>query len=331
MNYTGPLPSTLTVELPLTPAYADDHVELTPSTVSATLDLSGGPRTFQSEPVQVGSYSGQQIRARLSFGYQFDKDSGKLTIRGNDDRTADQLRITSFVSGTQHAFLSQAPSLVFEAMPNDIGRNLNARNLWAAHANDRPVLSVALTATARRCNELIVKAALEAGIPAVLELGTPPLVTLENVEEWKRAFGEPVTDAPPADPIAEVLRVQFKVDSTYVGTVTWAGNTQFANVIGSTYDPKITGYPTWIGLWRDKCNGGAAASLCSSQNYFSSDSSKTCSGGLLGGHVILGTTAQSESPGATVYIYPICVGHNNTNNGYMKVINNPTGVQLSYW
>jgi hypothetical protein len=331
MPAADPFPTSLTVELPLSPAYEDEHAQLSPNAVHAELDLGGGPRTFRSDPVRVGAYRGLDVHAQLSFSYDFDLHEGKLTIRGNDDRTAEQLRIATFLGGASDALLAQLPSPLFEAMPNDIGVNAARKNLWAAHVAERPDFAAALSGAARESNARIVAAAIEAGIPAVLEIGTPPLVTPDTLDDWKVAFGEEPGTALAGNPLAELLRVQFKVDSTYVGTVTWAANTQFANVIGSTQDPKVPGFTTWIQLWRDKCNGGASPAACSSLNYFSSDSAKKCSGILLGGHVILGTTAKSESKGATVYIYPICTGHNNTNNGYMKIINNPTGVQLSYW
>jgi len=325
------MPQSLTINLPLTPSYEDEAAQLAAHTVAVTLDLSGGERTFVSEPVAVGTYRGLDVRAQLAFVYAYDPDENKLTIHGNDDRTDQQLTITTYLSGAPDQTLRQAPSLAFRATPNDLGRNAPRLNLWAEHVGRRPVFVKALSDVARGANEALVKGAIDGGVSAVLQLGTPPLVTLENLDDWKRMFGEPLEANMTPDRVADVARMQFKVNSTYVGTVTWAANADFANVIGSTYDPKVPGY-TWIGLWSDKCNGGSAPTTCASQNFFGGDTSgKTCNTTYIGGHVITGQTAMSMPSGSTVYIYPICTTHNANNGYYMESLNYHTGVQLKYW
>jgi hypothetical protein len=326
------LPSnSLTLDLPLTPSYRDEHLQLTQQGVPVILDLSGGSRTFISDPQTVGTYRGLDVKAQLSFGYEYRRDENKLVIRGNDDRTPDQLTITTFVSGAPDQALDQEPTLVFRVMPNDIAQNIPHRNMWADHVGGQPELHSALSDVARNSNDVLVQEAMAAGVSSVLEIGTPPIVTLDNLDDWKRAFGEPVTAEMPADLVAEVIRMQHKVDSTYVGTVTWAGNADFANVIGSTHDPKVPDYPTWIGLWKNKCNGDAAPTKCASEGYASDDTHWTCSTTYFGGHVITGTVAKEMSKGSQVYIYPICNLHNSHNSGYMKVKNYPTGCELKYW
>lgn len=321
---------TVTLELPLAPDYEDEHVAVTSQVVAVTLDLRGGPRVFESELLVVGSYQGADIVAGVAFNYDYDRDTDELTIRGNDDRTSDQLTITTALAAPGD-FADQLPALAFAHHRNDIGVNLPAVDMWADHVVGHPALVDAFAATAHAANDAIVRQAIDAGITSVVELGTPPIVTLENVDGWKMMFGEPITDVAPEDAIAEVIRVQFKVNSTYVGTVTWTLNYNFANVIGSTNDPKVPGFPTWIGLWETKCNGNAGPAYCSSYNYFSQDPTKHCSGIFVGGHVVSGTSTSSPPQGATVYIFPICQTHNANNGGYMKMKYNPKGVKLSYW
>ena len=321
----------LYVELPLAPLHADQDASIAPQSVTAILDLSGGPRTFESEAKTVGSYRGLPVLARLAFDYSYDREEDKLTIRGNDDRTPDQLGITTFLSGTPDLAFHQAPSLAFHHTPNDLGQNHGAVNMWADHVRRHPALADGLAQTARDCNDAIVKAAMDAGLSMVLKIGTPPLVTLDNVDDFKRMFGEPVTETAPADKTAEVIRIQFKVDSTYVGTVTWKLNTTFANVIGSTHDPQPPGVTSWLGLWADKCNGGHDTTKCSSYNFFSKDTKWVCTTTHVGGHIIPGTVAKSMAKGSTVYILPICSRHNGSDPNYMKSLYNPDGVQLKYW
>jgi hypothetical protein len=313
----------LTVELPLAPAYQSDGVHLTNQSVSATLDLSGGTRTFDSVEKTVGTYQGAEVRAKLTFTYHYDKKEDKVTIRGNDDITADQLRITTSLGGERN--------LAFQHTPNDVGLNLASNHLWGANVKQSPGLSEAMAATVRSCNDILVKALVDAGVSSVLERGTPPVVTLENLNGFKEMFGETVTPLDLSAAPAEVARIQFIVDSTYVGTVTWTATTTFANVIGSTQDPKPSGVTSWLELWANKCNNGHDTTLCSSYNFFSKDTTWTCTSVLVGGHVIPGTTAKSMAKGSTVYIYPICSRHNGSDPNSMKCLYNPKGVQLSYW
>jgi hypothetical protein len=313
----------LTVELPLTPAYEGDGINLTSQSVTAALDLSGGTRTFDSAAKTVGTYQGAEVRAKLTFTYHYDKEEDKVTIRGNDDNTVDQLRITMTLGGE--------PGLASHHTPNYAGLNLTLNHVWAAQVKQSPGLSEAMAATARACNDILVKALMDAGVSSVLKIGTAPVVTLENLNNFKQMFGEEVTPLDLTTAPAEIARIQFIVYSTYVGTVTWKANTTFANVIGSTDDPKVSGYSSWIELWAYKCNSGNDTDTCSSLNYYSNDPSRKCKGVILGGHVIPGTTAKKMNKGDTVYIYPICTDHNNTDANSMKSIYNPDGVQLKYW
>jgi hypothetical protein len=313
----------VTVELPLTPAYEGNGITLTSQSVTATLDLSGGTRTFDSVEKTVGTYQGAEVRAKLTFTYHYDKEEDKVTIRGNDDITADQLRITTSLGGE--------PNLASHHTPNDAGLNLASNHLWVAKVKQAPGLGEAMAATARSCNDILVKALMDAGVSSVLKRGTAPVVTLENLNDFKQMFGEEVTPLDLSTAPAEVARIQFIVYSTYVGTVTWAANTTFANVIGSTDDPKPVGVTSWLELWANKCNNGKDTDKCSSYNFFSKDTTWTCTNDSVGGHVIPGTTAKSMSKGSTVYIYPICKRHNGSDPNYMKSLYNPEGVQLNYW
>ena len=323
--------NSITLNLPLTPAYSDEHAQLTERSVPVTLDLGGGSRTFISDPVSVGTYRDLEVMAQLRFDYDYLRDENKLVIRGNDDRTPDQLRITTFVSGAPDQVLGQEPNLVFHVLPNDLGQNLPHRHMWADHVGRHQDLHGALADVARAANDRLVEGAIDGGLSSVLQIGTPPVVTLDSLDDWKLMFGEPVTPETRTDRVGEVINMQFKVDSTYVGTVTWAGNTNFANVIGSTDDPKVKGFSSWLGLWEDKCNGNSAPTYCTSYNYAGGESDWECTSYFVGGHVITGTTASEMPEGATVYIFPICKKHNNNDNVYMKIKYNSTGVQLKYW
>lgn len=312
----------VTVELPLTPSYNGEGLTMAQQSVQATLDLTGGNRTYDSAPKNVGTHNGMEIHAQLTFSYSYDKDEDKVTIRGNDDATPDQLRITTSLGGE--------PDLAYYHTPNESGLNVASNHMWTAQVEQAPNLKQAMAATAAACNTALVKALMDAGVSSVLTIGTPPTVTAENLNNFKLMYGETITPLDVTDLPAEIARVQFQVDSTYVGTVTWKANATFANVIGSTDDPKIDGQ-SWIELWANKCNSGKDTDKCSSYNYASGDPNWKCSSTILGGHVITGTTAKKMNKGDTVYIYPICKPHNNSDANSMKSLYNPEGVQLKYW
>lgn len=324
-------PRSLDVELPLTTLLNDYGVQLKikEHTVAVSLDLSGGPKEVQSDPISVGSFDGVPIMAQISFQYDYNVDEDELTIHGNDDQTEDQLRITAFLQSAPGQLPDQRVEL--NARPNDVGINHTVTKLWADYVETNKTLHQQLMDTARRCNETLVDAAVEAGVSSVVQLGTAPIVTLENLDDFKRMYGWPVTTEASTDRSVELEEIQHLVRSTYVGTVAWARNKNFANVIGSTDDPKVRGYPTWIGLWRDKCNDEEPPTYCTSRNYFSEEPGRQCSGGFVGGHVIPGTEASSMEEGDPVYIFPICGDHNAVDSSYMHVLYNQTGVKLRYW
>lgn len=311
------------VKLPLTPSYKKDSVAITKTEILATLDLTEGLHSFKSKPMPVGTFAGLEVFATLSFTYSFDKKENKFTINGNEDITEDQLQIVTS--------LGDSDGLSYFHRPNDIGQNLKSQNMWSAHLKQSPLLSEAISKTAQECNTILVKTIMDSGVQSVLQKGAAPIVTTENVNDFKRMFGETVKKMSNDTLLSEVERMQIKVNSTYVGTVTWSLNYQFANVIGSTMDPLPSGVTSWLSLWRDKCNGGANTTKCSSYNYFSKDTTWTCSSVFVGGHVIPGTVAKNMAKGSTVYIFPICNVHNGSDPNSMKSLYNPDGVQLKYW
>lgn len=133
-----------------------------------------------------------------------------------------------------------------------------------------------------------------------------------------RSTGFTVTDLDPKSPF-------FKI-------------TSFANVIGSKDDPKIDG-KSWKELWKVKANSGKEPTNCSSDGFFYTligeseiplnritmprynditrnweyyDEDATCSGSIVGGHIIVNAiNAATVAEGSgSVYIIPICNKHN---------------------
>jgi hypothetical protein len=104
-------------------------------------------------------------------------------------------------------------------------------------------------------------------------------------------------------------------ESTFGGVVTMDYGQNFANVIGSTNDPRINGL-SWIQLWTNSVRLGYPT-VCTSQGY----NNFPCSNYLVGGHVIIGNQARIVAAGSNdVYIYPICSPHNNNDGVSMAAL-----------
>jgi len=120
--------------------------------------------------------------------------------------------------------------------------------------------------------------------------------------------------------------------SVYQGKFEFKSGTDFANVIGSSDDPKVDG-SSWKALWKAKFpteNGDQCASAgWASGGKFDCSANKDTN--YVGGHVIFGQKASAVAAGAnnTVYIIPICKGHNNNNNVYMNPITLKSAVALN--
>jgi hypothetical protein len=310
--------TSLTINLPITQAYQSGDVTLSPQTVAARIDLTEREHLFKSEKIPVGKYKTHDVYAQLEFWYKYDITENKITLRGNDDKSDVQLSITSFSGDT--------PGLGFRHTPNDIAQ---PANLWADYVQHDAKLAAAMKSQARQCNQLLVDGLIEAGISAVLELRPPPVVTPENLDAYRGMFGDEIASNAPLDVPSEIKLLQLRVNSVYGGNVTWASNAQFANVIGSTTDPRPSKYASWIDMWATEANSGSRPTQCTSLDFFSNDPSKKCSTDFVGGHVVTGQTPTSPTKGSTVYLYPICKIHNGNNSCYMEVKENPTGVQLN--
>ena len=112
------------------------------------------------------------------------------------------------------------------------------------------------------------------------------------------------------------------IESVFGGEVTFKVNEAFANVIGSTHDPKIAGQ-AWLNLWVNQFE--VYPTICTSFQF----QGFPCGSVLLGGHVVIGKVAQNVPAGSnSVYIFPICKSHNNNDNVYMEALQYQSGVWL---
>jgi len=164
----------------------------------------------------------------------------------------------------------------------------------------------------------------QAAPPAAEIPDTQPPFVVQNIEEIFVVISSEtgcfvgIYDSTSA--ISEIIRKGYQVQSKFKGTTRFPKNAAFANIIGSTNDPKVDGL-SWIGLWRREFG---SENVCTSLNFMAN-----CGPALVGGHVIMGTVAKPMPAGSTVFIIPICKAHNNNNNIWMEAITNQNAVVLS--
>ncbi|MBX7155325.1 MAG: hypothetical protein K1X91_10200 [Bacteriodetes bacterium] len=309
----------ITFKLPIFNSLTKGLLSTNEQFVTVDIELTEGEHTFISEPVEVGEYYHYKVFAQLSIPYSYDPETQFVTIAGKDDGSDKQVSILTSLE--QHPHITDARVL------NTFATTQGTPNLLTSFIESTPEVKLVIQKSVRYAIDALVQQLLDAGVQGVIQTGPAPVVTPENYLDYKAMFApdKPDTLQPSLTDITEVQSIVF---STYGGTITWSLNYSFANVIGSTNDPKPYGYSSWIQLWADKCNSGGYPTLCSSYNYANGKSGFSCSSSFVGGHVIPGTTAKYMPNGSTVYIFPICVPHNNNDNIYMSMRYNPVGVVL---
>lgn len=172
-----------------------------------------------------------------------------------------------------------------------------------------------------------IHACVRREISGVLKKEVKPLATEHNVDVLIHLCGlapdAPEMDLPSAEKVAFVDRF---LRSQYGGTIYFALNYAFANAKHTTYDPKDNG-TAWVTLWRINENHNNPPVHCTSEHY--PVYMKPCGPVYVGGHVIDGKIVRKPKKGSNnVYIFPICVRHNNNNNVHMEATHYFRGVWL---
>lgn len=167
----------------------------------------------------------------------------------------------------------------------------NTRPLWKVSTPLNEDIKSNLKTSLHTIQETLKQAALSKGIAVGMLTPVPQI----GVELFKEHTG-------------------LTLESVWGGTVQFPMGTNFANVIGSTYDPRVPGYSSWINLWITQFGDPNG---CTSRGF---PENLTCDGPMVGGHCILGTIAQSVPSGSNdVFIVPICARHNRKDDIYMQI------------
>lgn len=299
----------LVVKVQLIKPFLDNNIELKATNVEIILPLIDGDHLVQTSTITIGNstWSGA-IDGQLSIWYRYESESNIITFAGNDLVTQNTIRLHTNPSGTNY-FSVVYP---FERTPlleqTHQEWNLHSRMYRDAESHIRIAL--------QNIQEALKEEALRSGI-SVGTLTPVPDLSPELYDEltiitkdgqFVEFYNPEKTYGPDHVPII--------IESTWGGTVQFPMGTNFANVIGSTHDPKING-SSWIQLWITQFG---VPTECTSLDF---PAGFHCSHDFVGGHCILGTQASAVPVGSNaVFIVPICKPHNNNNNIYMEMLRN---------
>lgn len=302
-------------------AYQTQFVDLidAPSTIAVALE--DGTHTFQSEDVDLGSlalFENRRLLGRVVFSYTYDEAQRTVTVCGTDFPSADALRLVTFPAGTtEYCYHRAARSAGFAA------DDLMANPHWNCRTPLTPGLDEALQGMARAANKSLI-AGLEDVPGLVVRIRQqPPEVSAEAYQQLLTIYRDGVFQGPyePGCELGPRDAVQT-IDSVWGGTVKFSVGEAFANVIGSTSDPKIAG-KSWINLWADQF--GVYPNICTSYQF----NGFKCGSSFVGGHIVTGTTARQMPKGSnSVYIMQICHPHNKNDNVYMEALEYQAGIWL---
>ena len=282
--------------------------------------LKEGTHVAQSPLLDLGvahSVEGRPLLGHFSFEYTYEPARRLITVCGTDFDSARGMCLTTVPEGTSEQCRQRGAGGGFEA------DELRANPRWNYLTPLTPGLRDVFEGVVRTVNDRLVEALKKVPQLNVQVRQHPPELSAEEHRKFLTVYRdgqflglhEPGREYGPLDEV-------YSVESVFGGEVFLNYGEAFANVIGSTNDPKIAGL-TWIQLWANQFNTYPV--ICTSYQF----NGFGCGNSLLGGHVIGGTQATVVPQGSnSVWILPICIQHNNTNAGYMEALKYLTGIWL---
>lgn len=310
----------INLSLTLTPNYSNDAVAIQEKTYSLSFELEDGRHVIATPFMDTGQlsyYKNATLMAQLSFAYEYDAENKVITIDGPDYNSDNSMKLTTYPQNTNEFWHQKAT----EASTADSKLLYNPN--WNYNTPMTPNLAPIFTDIVKTAiNTLIQVAKATPGLTVQVRT-MPPKLTQEEHEALRLVYvgGKFAGLFDPSQDYGTDYTVKT-IESVWGGTVHFNYGENFANVIGSTGDPRIAGL-SWIRLWE---NQFGPANTCTSLNY----NGFNCGNSYVGGHVILGTQARAMPRGSnSVYIMPICHAHNNNDNVYMAALQYQDGVWLN--
>jgi uncharacterized coiled-coil protein SlyX len=321
-NYVQSLRGPLKVNLAFGPhlGHRNAFVELSGRSHVLALTLADGTRTLKSDNFDIGvlhAFEGRRLLGHLTFRCSYDEVQRIVTVCGTDFDSSDAMCLVTVPEGTSEYCYQRAASGGFA------DDDLMANPHWNYRTPLAPGVEDMLRGMARSANESLIAALKRVPGLIVKVRQRPPELTAEDYGKFLTVYRggkflglyEPGRAYGPQD-------VVVTIESVYGGTVTFPQGGYFANVIGSTDDPKIDGQ-SWLNLWYN--NVGVYPNVCTSFRF----QGFQCGNSLVGGHVVEGQEAERVRKGSdSVYIFPICKAHNNNDNVYMAALQYQEGIWL---
>jgi hypothetical protein len=302
-------------------SYDNAFVELTERQYNVPITLVDGTHTCTSENLVVGSlpsFENRPLRAHLTFQYTYDELGHVITVSGTDFASAHSISLVTFPEGTSELCRQRAV-----ASAGFAADDLTSNPHWNYRTPLMPGLEDVLRGMVRQANDSLIAALQRVENLTVRVRKDPPALSAADYQQLlavyrKGAFhgfyGQ-IDDYSAGD-------VVQTIESTFGGTVRFSAGENFANVIGSTNDPKI-GSQTWVNLWANQF--GIYPNTCASFKYMGF----SCTSTIYGGHVITGQVAKAMPTGSNaVYILPICKRHNDDDGVYMAALQYQDGIWL---
>lgn len=303
---------TLQLRVPLTPEFKNEYVSIDRTEIDINIELENGAHTITTPLFNVGNRNNHILQAKLTFWYRYEELNNVITLCGNDYISQDSMCVITVLKDTEQSCYQHT----FPEDEHGCGTNPD----WNYCHPEISQLKEMLLQTVREANTILIEEAKKhftviecTPIPDLPDHVVNTLQAVYRNGKFLELYN-PVTAYTTNDTV-------FNIKSVFGGKIYLKSTDNFANVIGSTHDPKIDNQ-AWVRLWES--NFGPYNN-CASNGM----PGFTCKGTIVGGHVILGTTASAVPKGSnSVFIIPICHSHNMDNSVYMSPLIYNQGVAL---
>ena len=317
----------LSVPIIISPSYLNEHVVIEPRSVMLNIRLEDGSHVITTEPMPIGhllNFGAPTLMATFTLWYRYEAVHKIITLCSSELVSPDSSYLTTYPVGSnqtckQHGYAQYA-------------EQGQTNSHWNYRTPLFPQLEADMQNTVDAINQMIRLRALECGISVTMR--TPmPKISAELYQSFCMVFYQgKFLEYYDKTKVYDKEYTFKNLDSTWYGQTTFAQYTIFANVIGSSNDPTLPGYPSWISLWKSVF---VQCLSCTSQNVAGMPGQPTgaftCSPGpmLYGGHVVLGQISTQMPVGSNlVLIMPICPRHNSNNGVYMETITQGGAITL---
>ncbi|CAF9926831.1 MAG: hypothetical protein GOMPHAMPRED_004239 [Gomphillus americanus] len=308
----------LSIHVPSPSNFNNSALELHDHGYDIDIRLTHGNNTFMSADFEMGilkSYGGRLLNGRFSFSYSYDPVSRIVTVCGSDYPSARGMSLLTQPIASDEISIERATPSGFHADDGYGNRH------WYHRAQLFAGTTEAFRTTCRQANEMLIEALQEWPDVHVTVLQTLPELSTDLYHDvcLLSRHGKPFGNLKPGH-IYLPYHVVTLPESQVQGTHMFKVDEHFANVKGSTGDPKPTGYSngSWTQIWEEFTE--QSATICTTHDW-----PVPCTPGVFagaarkGGHVIIGKEAEPVPDNGDCYMFPICQNHNkSTYTGPMR-------------